>query len=231
VHRAATAIVGAAALVAVGAADADGRRPAPRSSPLANDWAVTYTAVFSSCAGEVDGSSKERRLRIERAGSRWVATEQSGSPLPITFRGQTSSRAPRTVELTAPGGDRLRLRSKAGRRIEGVLLERRSAGGMRGGGCAVVSRVNGVPAGRAVAAAADRPPPIGVAECDEFVDKMWRCLDQMPEDVRDMTRKAFRDAIDAWRDMPASSRRMMGESCRLAMDAARDAYASFGCSM
>ena len=47
--------------------------------------------------------------------------------------------------------------------------------------------------------------PVGVPECDEFLDFVWACADKMPDGVAANTRKDVLKHADDWRDQTGSA--------------------------
>jgi len=74
---------------------------------------------------------------------------------------------------------------------------------------------------------------IGVAECDEFIQKYEACVNsKVPETARSMV-KANLDAMrTAWKQAAATPQGKAGlaAGCKAALDQAKTNYASYGCS-
>jgi hypothetical protein len=72
---------------------------------------------------------------------------------------------------------------------------------------------------------------IGVPECDEYVEKYTKCIDEkMPEGARDATREAMQMTVDAWKEAAKGpGKDAMAEGCKIALDAAKKGSEAFGC--
>lgn len=71
---------------------------------------------------------------------------------------------------------------------------------------------------------------LGVAECDEYIEKFTACLDKLPEAAQGPAKEGFKSAIDAWKGVPAGpARDALAQGCQTALDAAKTSYASLGC--
>jgi hypothetical protein len=81
-----------------------------------------------------------------------------------------------------------------------------------------------------IASSGERFPTIGVASCDELVQRMQACLDspQFPAQARDQTRTALLQTIDAWAQAAttAEGQATLETGCRQALDSMREAMAS-----
>ena len=74
---------------------------------------------------------------------------------------------------------------------------------------------------------------IGVAECDEYIAKYEACLNsKVPEAMRATYKGAFETARKMWRDAAATPQGKAGlaQACRTALDQAKQAFNSYGCS-
>ena len=73
---------------------------------------------------------------------------------------------------------------------------------------------------------------IGVAECDEYVEKMMSCLDndKFPAAAKEQTKKAFDQVVEQWKGMPEAAKANLGQACKAAMDAAKKSYEAMGCT-
>lgn len=74
---------------------------------------------------------------------------------------------------------------------------------------------------------------IGIATCDEYLDKSRKCVEKMPEAARPQMLESLDQVEDAWVKAAENPdvRGPLGDGCRQALDAARQAYSSFGCEM
>jgi hypothetical protein len=72
---------------------------------------------------------------------------------------------------------------------------------------------------------------IGVAECDEYIEKYTKCIDtKMPEASRQQMKDAMTQSAKAWKDAAAGpGKDALATSCKTALDAAKQATASMGC--
>ncbi|WP_075574944.1 hypothetical protein ABU614_13955 [Lysobacter firmicutimachus] len=84
------------------------------------------------------------------------------------------------------------------------------------------------------AAAAPAADSVGVAECDDYLNKIAACLaDKVPE----AQRAAFQTGIDssrnAWKQAAATPEGKAGlaQACKMALDQSKAQYAAFGCTL
>lgn len=73
---------------------------------------------------------------------------------------------------------------------------------------------------------------IGVAECDDYLERFGRCVDQhMPADQRPAMRDALTQTHKAWLEAAAGpAREGLATACKAALDAGRSAAAGLGCT-
>ena len=73
---------------------------------------------------------------------------------------------------------------------------------------------------------------IGVAECDDYVKKIADCSAKAPAGAADLMRKSVADLETSWRSAAATPTGKSGlaSGCTQALDAAKSAYASMGCT-
>jgi hypothetical protein len=81
----------------------------------------------------------------------------------------------------------------------------------------------------------DAPLPadgkIGVAECDEYIEKYRKCImERMPDKAQGYMNEAIEQSAKAWRDAAAGpSKDGVAAVCKVALDAAKQATTSLGC--
>jgi len=73
---------------------------------------------------------------------------------------------------------------------------------------------------------------IGIAECDEYIEKYSKCIS---EKVPEASRKQMQDAMDqsakAWREAAKGpGKEGLATACKAALDAAKQATSSMGCT-
>lgn len=74
---------------------------------------------------------------------------------------------------------------------------------------------------------------VGVAECDEYLEKYEKCLkDKVPEAARGSMESAMKQMRDSWKTAAATPEAKAGlaTGCKSALDAAKTSMASFGCT-
>jgi len=81
----------------------------------------------------------------------------------------------------------------------------------------------------------DAPPPadgkIGVAECDEYIEKYTQCImERMPDKAKGYMKDAIEQAGKAWREAASGpSKDGVAAVCKVALEAAKQATTSLGC--
>lgn len=72
---------------------------------------------------------------------------------------------------------------------------------------------------------------IGIAECDEYIEKYTKCInDKVPEAARAGMKDAMTASAKAWKDAAAGpAKDSLAAGCKSALDAAKQATASMGC--
>lgn len=72
---------------------------------------------------------------------------------------------------------------------------------------------------------------VGVPECDEYIRKMMVCLqnEQIPEATRNAATEGFLQAVEQWKALPEGAKAQLGNACKSAMDAQREAFRQLGC--
>jgi hypothetical protein len=83
------------------------------------------------------------------------------------------------------------------------------------------------------AAVPDTAGAIGVAECDDYLSKVMKCVDEhVPDSAKAMMKQGFDQNIAAWKQAAATPEGKQGLStaCKMAMDAAKQSMGSFGCT-
>lgn len=74
---------------------------------------------------------------------------------------------------------------------------------------------------------------IGVAECDEYIEKYEICLkSKVPETSRAMMKEAFEKSREAWKTAAASpqGKAALAQGCKTALETAKTTMASFNCA-
>jgi hypothetical protein len=72
---------------------------------------------------------------------------------------------------------------------------------------------------------------VGIPACDQYVTGFMRCIDtRAPEPIRGPLRDDMAHTVEAWKQAAAGpGRAAVEENCRLALEAAKQAVASWGC--
>jgi hypothetical protein len=72
---------------------------------------------------------------------------------------------------------------------------------------------------------------IGIPECDEYIEKYTKCIqDKMPEASRQQMKDAMDQSVKAWKEAAAGpAKDGLATSCKAALDAAKQATSSMGC--
>src|SRR5215470_10773503 len=72
---------------------------------------------------------------------------------------------------------------------------------------------------------------VGVAACDEYLDKMARCITRINAEAQPPMRNAMDDSRKAWQENAKTpeGRAALETTCRQALDAAKSAAAAMGC--
>nr|WP_298133732.1 hypothetical protein [uncultured Pseudoxanthomonas sp.] len=69
----------------------------------------------------------------------------------------------------------------------------------------------------------------GVAECDQYLEKVYACIsDKVPEAQRDMMKQGIEQSKASW--SAVTDKTALAAQCKTAMDQAKTAYAAMGCS-
>ena len=74
---------------------------------------------------------------------------------------------------------------------------------------------------------------VGVAECDEYLEKYEACLkDKVPEQARAMLRSSFEQNRKAWQSSAATpeGRAGLAQACKAAREAAKQSMAAYNCN-
>ena len=99
------------------------------------------------------------------------------------------------------------------------------------------------PADKPAAAPADKPADkpaaapaaggdIGVAECDDYIKKMNDCSGKMQPEAAAPMKESMETMKKAWRDAASTpeGKTALASGCKQALDAAKSAYQSMGCT-
>jgi hypothetical protein len=88
------------------------------------------------------------------------------------------------------------------------------------------------PAGDKAAAPAASGGDIGVAECDDYIKKMSDCSSKMQPEAAGPMKESMETMKKAWKDAASTpeGKTALASGCKQALDAAKSAYASMGCS-
>lgn len=73
---------------------------------------------------------------------------------------------------------------------------------------------------------------VGVAECDEYIDKYRKCIDdKLPESTRGYMTDAIDQSLLAWKEAAAGPNKDgVAATCKTALDAAKQATSAMGCA-
>ncbi len=73
---------------------------------------------------------------------------------------------------------------------------------------------------------------IGVAECDEYIKKMNDCSTKMAPEAAGPMKESMETMKKAWKDASSTpeGKTALASGCKQALDAAKSAYASMGCT-
>jgi len=85
--------------------------------------------------------------------------------------------------------------------------------------------------GKVVSADGKSPEIIGIAACDEYIEKFTRCIQaKVPEAARTQMMEAMKQSVAAWKEAAASpAKDALEPACKAALDAAKQATAAMGC--
>jgi hypothetical protein len=91
------------------------------------------------------------------------------------------------------------------------------------------------PADKPAAAPAAAPAAggdIGVAECDDYIKKMNDCSGKMQPEAAGPMKESMETMKKAWRDAASTpeGKTALASGCKQALDAAKSAYQSMGCT-
>lgn len=72
---------------------------------------------------------------------------------------------------------------------------------------------------------------VGVAECDEYLQKMARCITRISAEAQPPMRNAMDESRKAWQENAKTreGRAALENTCKQALDAAKSAAAAMGC--
>ena len=69
----------------------------------------------------------------------------------------------------------------------------------------------------------------GVAECDQYLEKVYACIsDKVPEAQREMMKQGIEQSKAGWSAI--TDKTALAAQCKTAMDQAKTAYSAMGCS-
>ena len=69
----------------------------------------------------------------------------------------------------------------------------------------------------------------GVAECDQYLEKVYACIsDKVPEAQREMMKQGIEQSKAGWSAL--TDKTALAAQCKTAMDQAKTAYAAMGCT-
>jgi hypothetical protein len=73
---------------------------------------------------------------------------------------------------------------------------------------------------------------IGVAECDDYLGKMKACSEKMQPEARGPMQESMATMSKAWKDASSTpeGKTALAAGCKQALDAAKSAYGSMGCT-
>ncbi len=73
---------------------------------------------------------------------------------------------------------------------------------------------------------------IGVAECDEYLSKVQKCIaDKVPDAAKAMMKDSIGKNIDAWKQAASTpeGKAALSMGCKQALDAAKSSMGAYGC--
>lgn len=72
---------------------------------------------------------------------------------------------------------------------------------------------------------------IGVPECDEYITKYLKCIEEkIPDAAKEQTKQAVQQSIDAWKQAAQGpAKDTLAETCKNALETAKKATAAMGC--
>jgi hypothetical protein len=87
------------------------------------------------------------------------------------------------------------------------------------------------PADGATATAPTGATVIGVEACDEYLEKMARCIAKLSPESAEPVKRAMDDTRKAWQDSARTEqgRTALADACRAALDAAKSSAEAMGC--
>lgn len=96
---------------------------------------------------------------------------------------------------------------------------------------AVEEKKEEVKADAKAADAAGAAEKIGIAECDEYVEKYSKCINEkVPEASRKQMTEAMDQSVKAWKEAAKGpGKATLATACKTALDAAKKATTSMGC--
>ncbi len=69
----------------------------------------------------------------------------------------------------------------------------------------------------------------GVAECDQYLEKVYACIsDKVPEAQRDMMKQGIEQSKSAWNGIADKS--ALAAQCKTAMEQAKTSFGAMGCT-
>lgn len=79
------------------------------------------------------------------------------------------------------------------------------------------------------AAPAETGGEIGIAECDDYINKYKACMDKLPAEGRAAYQQGLDQMVSAWKQVPTEARSSLAEGCKMATENAKTAMQAMGC--
>ncbi len=70
---------------------------------------------------------------------------------------------------------------------------------------------------------------IGIAECDDYINKYKACMDKLPAEGRAAYQSGLDQMVSSWKQVPAEARSSLAEGCKMATENAKTAMQAMGC--
>lgn len=70
---------------------------------------------------------------------------------------------------------------------------------------------------------------IGIAECDDYINKYKACMDKLPAEGRAAYQQGLDQMVSAWKQVPTEARSSLAEGCKMATENAKTAMQAMGC--
>lgn len=70
---------------------------------------------------------------------------------------------------------------------------------------------------------------IGIAECDDYIEKYRACMNKMPAEGRAAYQQGLDQMVESWKSIPAEARSSLAEGCKMSTESSRSAMQAMGC--